>query len=140
MVEHLPELHGDVSHVGGPCCCISGGEPAWAPGACSGWHSSGHGPQQLAGWVAAAAAAALLQGSTLVPSICHTRLHRAPESQLRLSCAHAGFDAAVAAQLAQDTQLSFRPADNKFAAIAAHDALVAAHGALNVAATALYKV
>src|SRR5476649_2272258 len=38
------------------------------------------------------------------------------------------------------TGLNFRTADNKFAALAGHDALVAAHGALKTLATALMKI
>ena len=51
-----------------------------------------------------------------------------------------GFDEAVARHIAAITGLPFVTAENKFAALAAHDALVAAHGALNVAATALFKI
>jgi len=54
--------------------------------------------------------------------------------------AKAGFDAAVAKHIAAITGLPFTTAENKFAALAAHDALVAAHGALNTAATALFKI
>jgi fumarate hydratase class II len=52
----------------------------------------------------------------------------------------AGFDAAVAKHVAAITGLPFVTAPNKFAALAAHDAFVAAHGALNTAATALFKI
>ncbi|MEM8663046.1 MAG: class II fumarate hydratase [Pseudomonadota bacterium] len=51
-----------------------------------------------------------------------------------------GFDTAVARHIAEITGLAFVSAPNKFAALAAHDALVAAHGALNTAATALFKI
>ncbi|MEO1106040.1 MAG: class II fumarate hydratase, partial [Pseudomonadota bacterium] len=51
-----------------------------------------------------------------------------------------GFDVAVAKHIADITGLAFVTAPNKFAALAAHDALVAAHGTLNTAATALFKV
>ncbi|MFC5473452.1 class II fumarate hydratase [Paraherbaspirillum soli] len=50
------------------------------------------------------------------------------------------FGARVAAQLVQSHMLPFRTADNKFAALAAHDALVAAHGALKTLAAALMKI
>lgn len=50
------------------------------------------------------------------------------------------FGAAVAGRLAADTGLPFRCAANRFAALAAHDALVGAHGALKVLAVALMKV
>jgi len=51
-----------------------------------------------------------------------------------------GFDAAVAKHIAAITGLPFVTAPNKFAALAAHDAMVAAHGALNTTATALFKI
>jgi fumarate hydratase class II len=53
---------------------------------------------------------------------------------------HAAFGGRVAAKLASDCNLLFRSADNKFAALAASDALVAAHGALKTLATALMKI
>ena len=53
---------------------------------------------------------------------------------------HPAFAGAIAAQLALVTQLPFTSAENKFAALAAHDALVAAHGALKTLATALMKI
>ncbi|MEM0908670.1 MAG: class II fumarate hydratase [Pseudomonadota bacterium] len=51
-----------------------------------------------------------------------------------------GFDGAVARHIAEITGLPFTAADNKFAALAAHDAYVAVHGAINTAATALFKI
>jgi len=59
---------------------------------------------------------------------------------------HAEFGARVAAELARSSagqsgsELPFRSAANKFAALAAHDALVAAHGALKTLAVALMKI
>ncbi len=53
---------------------------------------------------------------------------------------HPEFGARVAAQLAQLHGLPFVAADNKFAALAAHDGLVAMHGALKTLAVALMKV
>lgn len=50
------------------------------------------------------------------------------------------FGAAVAARLAVDTGLPFVCAPNRFAALAGHDALVGAHGALKTLATALMKI
>ncbi len=50
------------------------------------------------------------------------------------------FGERVAAQLAHDSGLPFSSADNKFAALAAHDGLVAAHGALKTLAVALLKI
>jgi fumarate hydratase class II len=54
--------------------------------------------------------------------------------------AHPEFGARVAARLARDSGLPFASAANKFAALAAHDGLVAAHGALKVLAVALTKL
>ena len=54
--------------------------------------------------------------------------------------APAGFDLAFAEEMAALTGLAFRPAADKYAAIAAHDALVAVSGALNAAAVALMKL
>ena len=53
---------------------------------------------------------------------------------------HAEFGARVAAELAQRCRLPFVPAANKFAALACHDALVSAHGALKTLAAALMKI
>lgn len=53
---------------------------------------------------------------------------------------HAEFGERVAAALAQRTRMPFKTAPNKFAALAAHDALVAAHGALKTLAVALMKI
>jgi len=46
----------------------------------------------------------------------------------------------VAARLAAETGLPLRPAANRFAALAAHDPLVSAHGALKTLAVALMKI
>ena len=53
---------------------------------------------------------------------------------------HAEFGSRVAAELARSSGLPFVDAPNKFAALAAHDALVAAHGALKTLAAALMKI
>lgn len=53
---------------------------------------------------------------------------------------HAEFGERVAAELANSTGMPFRSAANKFAALAAHDALVSAHGALKTLAVALMKI
>ncbi len=53
---------------------------------------------------------------------------------------HPEFGDRVAAQLAQESGMPFRSATNKFAALAANDALVAAHGALKTLAAALMKI
>ena len=54
--------------------------------------------------------------------------------------AHPDFAARIAAELGSLTGLAFKSAPNKFAALAGHDALVGAHGALKTLATALMKV
>src|SRR5665213_1400831 len=51
-----------------------------------------------------------------------------------------GFAEGVAERIAAITGLPFVTAPNKFEALAAHDALVFSHGALNSAAAALYKI
>ncbi|MGX9776655.1 class II fumarate hydratase [Janthinobacterium aestuarii] len=54
--------------------------------------------------------------------------------------AHVEFAGRIAQELARLTGQPFETASNKFAALAAHDALVAAHGALKTLATALMKI
>ncbi len=54
--------------------------------------------------------------------------------------AHPDFAARIAAELGSRTGLAFKSAPNKFAALAGHDALVGAHGALKTLATALNKI
>ncbi|KAF8956047.1 fumarase fum1 [Entomortierella lignicola] len=51
-----------------------------------------------------------------------------------------GFDVKVADAISQITKLPFKTAPNKFEALAAHDAIVEAHGALNVLAVSLMKI
>jgi fumarate hydratase class II len=53
---------------------------------------------------------------------------------------HPDFALRIAAELGSRTGLGFKSAPNKFAALAGHDALVAAHGALKTLATALMKI
>jgi fumarate hydratase class II len=52
----------------------------------------------------------------------------------------AGFDRAFAREIAKLTGIPFKPARNKFAALAAHDALVELSGVLNALAVALNKI
>ena len=54
--------------------------------------------------------------------------------------AHPDFGARVAQQLADATGIAFVSAQNKFAALAGHEALVFAHGALKTLAAALTKI
>ncbi|EJT99801.1 fumarate hydratase [Dacryopinax primogenitus] len=51
-----------------------------------------------------------------------------------------GFDVKVAAEISALTGYEFKTAPNKFEALAAHDALVEAHGALNTVACSLMKI
>ena len=51
-----------------------------------------------------------------------------------------GYDVNVAAEIAKLTKLPFKTADNKFEALAAHDAIVEAHGALKMVAVSLMKI
>jgi fumarate hydratase class II len=53
---------------------------------------------------------------------------------------HAEFGARVAAELERNSGMPFKSATNKFAALAANDELVAAHGALKTLAVALMKI
>src|SRR5258706_7497955 len=53
---------------------------------------------------------------------------------------HAEFSARVAAEIARMARLPFEPAPNKFAALAGHEALLFAHGALKTLAAALSKI
>jgi fumarate hydratase class II len=53
---------------------------------------------------------------------------------------HAQFGERVAAEVARVSGLPFAPAPNKFAALAGHEALVFAHGALKTLAAALMKI
>jgi fumarate hydratase class II len=93
--------------------------------------------QEISGWVAQLAHAkgaiehgliallALAVGGTAVGTGLNT---------------HPEFGPRVAARLAQDYGLALRCADNRFAALAAHDELVSAHGALKTLAVALMKI
>jgi fumarate hydratase, class II len=51
-----------------------------------------------------------------------------------------GFDIAMADTLSEITDIAFRPAENKFEALATHDALVELSGQLNTLAVALTKI
>jgi fumarate hydratase class II len=54
--------------------------------------------------------------------------------------APAGFAEKVAARIAAITGLPFTSAPNKFEALAAHDAMVMSHGAINTVAASLFKI
>jgi len=51
-----------------------------------------------------------------------------------------GFAEAIAAKIAEITGLAFTTAPNKFEALAAHDAMVFSHGAINTVAASLFKI
>ncbi|KAI0274608.1 fumarate hydratase [Gloeopeniophorella convolvens] len=51
-----------------------------------------------------------------------------------------GFDVKVASEISKISGIEFKTAPNKFEALAAHDALVEAHGALNVLACSFMKI
>src|ERR1700749_2363005 len=51
-----------------------------------------------------------------------------------------GFAEAVAERIAAITQMAFTTAPNKFEALAAHDAMVFSHGAINTVAASLFKI
>jgi fumarate hydratase class II len=51
-----------------------------------------------------------------------------------------GFDKKVAERIAAITHLPFTSAPNKFEALAAHDAMVFTHGAINTVAASLFKI
>lgn len=51
-----------------------------------------------------------------------------------------GYDVLVAKKIAEFTELPFRTAENKFEALAAHDAIVESHGALKQLAVSLNKI
>jgi fumarate hydratase class II len=51
-----------------------------------------------------------------------------------------GFDKMVADRIAAITKMAFTTAPNKFEALAAHDAMVFGHGALNTVAVSLFKI
>lgn len=53
---------------------------------------------------------------------------------------HPEFGVRIAAELAQRTGVPFKTAQNKFAALAAHDALVSVHGGLKTLAAAMMKI
>lgn len=67
----------------------------------------------------------LAQGGTAVGTGLNTRV---------------GFAEKIAEQVSKETGIDFKTAPNKFEALAAHDAIVEASGALNVVATSLYKI
>ncbi|KAG6842556.1 hypothetical protein C0991_000082 [Blastosporella zonata] len=51
-----------------------------------------------------------------------------------------GFDVSIATEISKLTGIDFKTAPNKFESLAAHDAMVEAHGALNVIACSFMKI
>jgi fumarate hydratase class II len=93
--------------------------------------------QEVSGWAAQLAHAEQAIATSL-PALCELAVGgTAVGTGLNT---HPDFGQRVAAELATATSLPFKTADNKFAALAAHDALVGAHGALKMLATALMKI
>jgi fumarate hydratase class II len=93
--------------------------------------------QEISGWVAQLAHAQdCIQGS-LAPLMSLAVGGTAVGTGLNT---HPEFGARVAARLAQSSGLALHCADNRFAALAAHDALVSAHGTLKTLAVALMKI
>ncbi len=93
--------------------------------------------QEFSGYVAQLAHAQALLSVLLVP------LHELAVGGTAVGTGlntHPEFGERVAGELGQRTGIPFRSAANKFAALAAHDALVAAHGALKTLAVALMKI
>ena len=93
--------------------------------------------QQISGWVAqldlAGAAIEATEPALLQLAVGGTAVGTGLNT-------HPEFGARVAAQLAGDTGLAFASAPNKFAALAGHEPLLAAHGALKTLAAALNKI
>jgi fumarate hydratase, class II len=93
--------------------------------------------QEISGWVA-----------QIDHGIRHLRTTRPHLRELALGGtavgtglnAHPEFGARVAAELVRTTGLPFESAPNKFEALAAHDAMVFAHGALKTVAVSLTKI
>ncbi|KQW36612.1 class II fumarate hydratase [Rhizobacter sp. Root404] len=93
--------------------------------------------QEISGWVA-----------QIDHGIRHLRTTRPHLRELALGGtavgtglnAHPEFGVRVAAELARTTGYSFESAPNKFEALAAHDAMVFAHGALKTVAASLTKI
>ena len=83
-------------------------------------------------------------------SLCQTSIHQALQAVTTLAIGgtavgtglntHPAFGPRVAALLADKLGIAFTPADNLFAAMAGHEALVALHGSFRMLAIALTKI
>ena len=93
--------------------------------------------QEFSGYVAQLAQAEALLAMALIP------LHELAVGGTAVGTGlntHAEFGDRVAGELAKALGMPFRSAGNKFAALATHDALVAAHGALKTLAVSMMKI
>lgn len=93
--------------------------------------------QEISGWVAQLAHAQEAAQHSLTPLMALAVGATAVGTGLNT---HPEFGARVADRLAKEYGLALHCADNRFAALAAHDALVSAHGALKTLAVALMKI
>ena len=93
--------------------------------------------QEFSGYVGQLIQAEALLGAALTPLMALAIGGTAVGTGLNT---HPDFGAQVAAELALRLHLPFHVAANRFAALAGHDALVAAHGAIKTLATALMKI
>jgi fumarate hydratase class II len=93
--------------------------------------------QEMSGWVAQLAHAQETIQQSLLPLMDLAIGGTAVGTGLNT---HPEFGARVADRLARESGLTLRCADNRFAALAAHDALVSTHGALRTLAIALLKI
>ena len=93
--------------------------------------------QEFSGYVAQLDHARQMLAATLAPLLRLAAGGTAVGTGLNT---HVEFGERLAAQLSQRTGLAFISAPNKFAALAAHDELVSAHGALKTLAAAMMKI
>lgn len=93
--------------------------------------------QEISGWAAQLDHAKACLGQSLVPLMELAVGGTAVGTGLNT---HPEFGPRVAARLSAECDFPLRCAQNRFAAIAAHDALVSAHGALKTLAVALMKI
>jgi fumarate hydratase class II len=93
--------------------------------------------QEISGWAAQLAQAQEGICSSVVPLMALAVGGTAVGTGLNT---HPEFGTRVASRLAQECGMALRCADNRFAALAAHDALVGAHGVLKTLAVALIKI
>ncbi|MCU0293459.1 MAG: class II fumarate hydratase [Thermoanaerobaculaceae bacterium] len=93
--------------------------------------------QEIGGW-AAQVREGIRRVESVLPALC--RIAQGGTAVGTGLGAHPRFAAAFAAELSRLTGLPFEPAGDFFEAMAAHDAVVEASGALNVVAVSLHKI